>query len=265
MVRAPHAADWVLSRGQSALTNEQLAELLNVPTTQIRQRLHEPRKRGEWVLPTSGLWIPVPLEYRAWGAPPGIEIIDHMMSFLETDYYIGWLTAAALHGASHQAPQIFQVATSRRVADRTVGRTTFDFVVRRDAGREDVQSRVTRTGRVRVAELPLTMCNVATDIVMSGGMSNVATVLIELSESHEFSVTDLLDEARRHPAAVIRRIGWVLDAFGSLEQDVLEQLRDAAQGGPASPSRLNPLKSAAGTVDSSWNVYVNDNSIEADA
>lgn len=53
-----------------------------------------------------------------------------MMRHLTVDYYVGWLTAAAVHGAEHQAPQTFHVATDRHVRDRTVGRTRFQFARR---------------------------------------------------------------------------------------------------------------------------------------
>jgi predicted transcriptional regulator of viral defense system len=52
------------------------------------------------------------------------------MRHLDVPYYVGWLSAAAMHGAAHHAPQVFQVAVGRHVRDRTVGRTKFRFAIR---------------------------------------------------------------------------------------------------------------------------------------
>jgi len=45
------------------------------------------------------------VEYRVAGAPPASWYIDDFMKAVGTPYYVGVLTAAALHGAAHQAPQ----------------------------------------------------------------------------------------------------------------------------------------------------------------
>lgn len=70
-VRASHAADWALSHGISALTTSELADLLDIPAGQVRQRLAAPTRRGEWASPARGLWMPVTPEFRTWGAPQG--------------------------------------------------------------------------------------------------------------------------------------------------------------------------------------------------
>ena len=46
------------------------------------------------------------------GVLPGELFIDPMMRALGRNYYVSLLTAAAMHGASHQAPQAFQVMVS---------------------------------------------------------------------------------------------------------------------------------------------------------
>src|SRR5262249_50589946 len=130
VVRPVDSADWMLARGRSSATTAEMAEILDVAPDLVRVRLHPYVRRGEWVSPARGLWIPVPPEYRLWGAPEGIEIVDRVMRHLGVQYYVGWLSAAALYGAAHHAPQVFQVAVSRHVADRQVGRTNFRFAAR---------------------------------------------------------------------------------------------------------------------------------------
>lgn len=254
IVRAGEAADWALSRGESALTTAQLADLLGVPTGQVRQRLNAPARRGEWVSPVRGLWVPVAPEFRTWGAPPGIEIIDQMMSHLGAAYYVGWLSAAALHGAAHQAPQTFQVAVDRHVRERTVGRTRFTFAQR--AIDDDAALRhPTRAGTASVSTPAHTVMDLAADADLAGGIHNAATVVVELVDVCDLEASALLRAAERFPLSVLRRVGWILDTFA--EDMNLDALRDAAGAGSHAPSRLVPSGPASGPVDTMWNVHVN--------
>jgi len=254
-VRASASADWLLSRGTSAVTVSELADLLGVPQDQVRRRLHVPTTRHEWVQPTRGLWVPVPPEYRTWGAPPGIELIDVMMRHLNARYYVGWLSAAAVHGAAHHAPQVFQVAVSRHVRDRTVGRTRFRFAQRPSAMDLPTIARPTRSGVARVSTREVTMLDVATDPDLAGGSDNSATVIIELADDDAFDVAALAAIAARFPAASGRRVGYVLERLAG--RDDLTPLHEATAARSSSPSRLDPARRAAGPVDERWSLYLN--------
>ncbi|MGC0249142.1 type IV toxin-antitoxin system AbiEi family antitoxin domain-containing protein [Pseudactinotalea sp. Z1748] len=253
-VRAPEAADWALARGRPTWTTPELAQLLGVPHDQVRRRLHAPAGRGEWVTPIQGLWIAVPPEFRTWGAPPGIEIVDAMMGHLNINYYVGWLTAASRHGAAHQAPQVFQVAVNRHVRNRTVGRTRFDFA-QRSVDHIPVIEQPTRSGTARISTVAATMLDIAADMPRAGGPNNAATVIIELSEHDQFDTTELVHLAGRFPAAAARRVGFILDHFAG--RDDLHELSDFARSAAHSPSRLSATGVTSGPVDSDWMLYIN--------
>lgn len=146
----------------------------------VRVRLSPYVHRGQWVSPARRLWIPVSAEYRLWGAPEGIEIIDTMMRHLDVPYYVGWLTAAALHGSAHHAPQVFQVAVSRHVAARQVGRTRFQVATRGNAPALPVSERTTRSGLARVSTPEVTVLDLASDLALAGGIDNAGTVILDL-------------------------------------------------------------------------------------
>ena len=67
--------------------------------------------------------MPIPAEYRSWRAVPASHFIDPMMRHLDHGYYVGYLSAAEVHGAAHQRPQVFQVITDARLNDRTFDRS----------------------------------------------------------------------------------------------------------------------------------------------
>lgn len=54
--------------------------------------------------PYRGFYLVLPPEYREVGAWPAEHFLDPLMRWVGEPYYLGLLTAAALHGAAHQAP-----------------------------------------------------------------------------------------------------------------------------------------------------------------
>ena len=159
--RAPRLADWALSHGRSAFSTSDLAGILGVPPAQVSERLSAPLARHEWCTPARGLRVPVPPEYRAWGAPPGIEIVEALTQHLAVPYYVGWLSAAQQQGVAQQSPQLLQIAVSRQVRDRQVGRTRFAFRLRADVDQVPVRLAETRSGSVRVSSPEATALDIA--------------------------------------------------------------------------------------------------------
>ncbi len=73
-------------------------------------RLVEARKiQSVW----KGFYIVIPIEYELKGSVPPIVYINQLMTYLNREYYIGLLNAAAFYGASHQQPQELTVITDK--------------------------------------------------------------------------------------------------------------------------------------------------------
>jgi predicted transcriptional regulator of viral defense system len=170
-------------------------------------------KKNRIVSPARGLWIPVPPEYTSWGAPPAIEIIDATMKYLKADYYVGWLSAAALYGAAHHAPQVFQVAVSRAIRERNIGRSKIQFYARSHIGSVPVVHKETRSGTVIASSPETTLLDVASDIQLSGGLNNAANIITELTQETPPDMELLVATAEFYPVSAIRRLGWILENF----------------------------------------------------
>jgi len=254
-IRTPQAADWALSRGITALTTAEVAQLLGIPASQVPQRMAVPMRRHEWVTPARGLWVPVSPDYRAWGGPPALEFVPDLMGFLGADYYIGWLSAAALFGAAHQAPQVTQIATSRMIRNRQVGRARLEFYTRSGLPHLPVIERTVRTGRIRVAPPELTALDLAANVMLGGGLDNVATVIVELSDNPGLDLDLLARTACGFSAASARRVGWILDEFTGTKG--LGPLMAVASAVDIRPSPLNPLSGARGKIDKRWQIRIN--------
>jgi hypothetical protein len=99
--------DALQSRGRySFLRSEAICDS-GLSSSAVSKALQRAVKRGRLVQPKKYFNVIVPLEYRAVGAPPVPWFIHDLMTAMKRPYYVGLLSAAALHGASHQQPRVF--------------------------------------------------------------------------------------------------------------------------------------------------------------
>lgn len=256
-------ADWLLSHGRHWVTSAEAAGLLGIPAEHVSPTLARWRQRGQLFSPTKGAYVPIPPEYRSWGAVPAANFIDPLMSQLGHPYYVALLSAAELLGAAHQRPQVFQVVTTARLRDRSFGRVRISFVTIGDMAARPSMTRNTPTGTIRVSTPEVTLLDLVSMPNRAGGLSNVATVVGELLEDGALDFGALAAVAEHYPAAIAQRTGWLLDWLaGELGSTVrLDELHHVASQRTA-PTPLVPGVSG-GVLDDLWNVLVN-TSIEPD-
>jgi predicted transcriptional regulator of viral defense system len=166
-----------------------------------------------------------------------------------------------MHGAAHQAPQVFQVITDRRelIRNRDLGRVRLRFYASKYVT-DDPTTRITvPSGYVIVSSKETTVVDLVSKPRNSGGLSNVATILRELGE---LKGSELARVASRRGRTVVRRVGWLVDRFGQV--DDAEALRQAARLDLGEPALLDPSKGRRGKADPTWQVRLN-TTIEADA
>ena len=131
--------------------------------------------------PIRGFHVVLPLEDRVIGTPAWRLFLDPLMTHLHMPYYVGLLTAAAIHGAGAQAAQIVQVVVARPRRPLKVGRLAIEFVVRRTAGHAPVALLTTTSGRVRVATPDVVALDLVRYPTRAGGWDNVLTALRDLA------------------------------------------------------------------------------------
>lgn len=218
-LRPAELADWMLGRGKHSATSAELAELLGVAEPSIRQSLR--RQSSSIVAVSKGLWVPVPPEYRAAGAPPPIHFIDALMNHLGHPYYVGFLSAAQLHGASHQKPMTLQVATSAVLRNREIGSSKVQFINRTAAGSRPVQSFNIPTGQIRVSTAAITVLDLVNSPRFGAGIGNAATVIGELLIEDKLDLDDLTNQASQYPMTVVQRTGYLIEHMArEVETDV---------------------------------------------
>ena len=198
---------------------------------------------------TKGGWVPVPPEYRKAGAPPPINYIDPLMDHLGHPYYVGFLSAAAIHGASHQAPMVLQVVTNARLRDRRVGRSRIQFVRRRATADRRTRRSNIPTGRVNVSTPETTVLDLVETPNVGAGLSNVATVIGDLLVEGRLDAAVLAEVARMYATTVAQRAGHLIESLAgevgvAIDLDELAQFVTNCNYTPLSPSRPATDRSA---------------------
>ncbi len=94
---------------------EQIADWIGCHRDQVPARLRGARQAGEMVCVTRHGWVPVVV-----GRIDPYTFMDAMMRHLGHSYYLAGLSAAARHGASHQALQVAHFASSGYLSCRTI-------------------------------------------------------------------------------------------------------------------------------------------------
>lgn len=256
MPQAADLADWLLARGRSAVTTAEAAEILGVPKEHVRVRLNAAVHAGRLFSPSRGLWVAIPPKYRTWDAPPAVEFVDQVMTHLHREYYIGWLSAAEMHGAAHQRPQALQVAVNRAVQDRSFGRAHLRFTQQSRVSQLPRQRHNVESGHVWVSTPDLTAVDLVDRPELGGGLSNVATVLFELTEAAALDLENVARLAATFSASAVRRLGYLLRLVDApIDTTKLER---AVQATPLPrPVLLDPRLPHQGVTDATWDIIVN--------
>ncbi len=260
ILRPSELPDWLTAHGISAITSEECAHLLGISTNEVSQRLVRLRAKKQLVSVARGLWIVVPAEFREMGAPEPIRYIHNLMEFYDCDYCVGWLSAASIHGASHHAPQVFQIAVSKSLRKRLIGRSELQFYLRSYVPLISKKKVSLSTGSVFVCSPGATMLMAAADPAYCAGVDNAATIICELADNHPNFINDVMTNAPLFPRAAVHRLGWILDHLA--ETHGLDALSDYCSKS-SEPTVLSPGGGRSGSVDKKWYVIEN-RRIEAD-
>lgn len=246
--------DALMAQGRHTASTDELLELTGLDRDALHSGLHRLRENGSIISPARGLYAVVAPQYRSWGAPPAEWFIDAMMAHLDRRYYIALLTAAAMHGSAHQAPQSFQVITEKDVPDRDLGRNHLRFYTSRHMSDAETERRTGPSGYLQLSTRESTAVDLARHPRHSGGLSNVTTILIELGELDSAILGHV---AAPHGKSTARRLGWLLEHH---RPDVdLDSLRTIARAQEGEPTPLSPSGPASGRLDRTWGVRVNTN------
>jgi predicted transcriptional regulator of viral defense system len=242
------------ARGRYHFTTNDVVQALGVSLAAARAALRRLKAKGLVASPHRGFHVIVPPEYHGLGCLPADQFIPDLMRHLGEPYYVALLSAAAYHGAAHQRPQRFQVIVPTARRGIVCGGVSVDFVARRNMAATPVIQRNTPRGILRIASPEATALELVGYPDRGGGLSNVATVLVELVESMDARALEV--EAKRAPMALVQRLGYLLSLVEA--EEYAAALEPVLGEGTPFIVALSPAVSMAGAVrDMRWRVAIN--------
>ncbi|MBU1743246.1 MAG: type IV toxin-antitoxin system AbiEi family antitoxin [Proteobacteria bacterium] len=252
--------DVLQAGGRYTFTSDEVAAATGRSSIAVQSALRRLRQMGRIATPRRGFHVIVPLEYRSAGSPPPSWFIDDLMRHLGHTYYVGILTAAALHGAAHQQPMVFHVVADGAARPMTAGRGTIEVHASRSVGALPVTRVQTETGTMAVGTPETTAFDLVRFPAAAGHWSHVATVLAELAESLDGA--RLVEVAPRVRLPDVQRLGWLLGFLG--EGARAEPLATWLSGRRTTVVRLRTDRPAdVLAVDPTWRLIPNEQ-VEAD-
>jgi predicted transcriptional regulator of viral defense system len=216
----------------------------------VQTALRRLKQQGRIVSPRRGFYVIVPPEYRATGSLPASWFIDDLMRHLDQPYYVGLLSAAAIHGAAHQQPMVFQVVTDRPTREMRAGKVTIRFSMSGKVEQMPTTGIQTETGTMRVATPETTAFDLVRYQAAAGHVGNIVTVLGELVERVDGQALVKLAHLVKLPD--VQRLGYLLDAVG--DRELAAPLAGWLKTRHPRVVPLLPGEPAAAGIDDRWRI-----------
>ena len=252
--RVARFLDDLQARGDLVVSVDQAADQNTLSRIAAHRQLQRLAPRTTRLPGRPSAFLIVAPEHRLRGAPPVAAWLDEYLHAQGQRYYVGLLSAAALHGSSAQAVQVTQVLLQRPRRPIAVGKIHVDFYVK---------SKLESTPLTESAGLPAPLAvsspeATALDLIVFshriGGIERVVEVIQGLGDA--MTVTGMRSALRAGvPVTVLQRIGWILETLR------FESLANVVQR--ALPRRFPPAllqahgRRAAGSAREPWGIVDN--------
>jgi predicted transcriptional regulator of viral defense system len=253
--RARAYVEGLLASGRHTFTRVGAEAALKSSPVATYHSLRRLQKHGWVAMPRRGFYLVVDPEHRQLGAQPPTAWIDDLMRFHGVRYYVGLLSAAAMHGAADQQPQELQVVAGSVLRRLTVGRVRIRFFFRRRMDVIVTEQVKTSSGYIPVSTPEMTAFDLVRYRKGAGSIDHIATVLAELGE--RLDAKKLLAIAQKNEELpVIQRLGYLLERNGNGE--LAAELAKVVRASKPKMIPLEPKSSEEVSVrDVKWHVLVN--------
>lgn len=202
--------DHLQKRARYTFVRTEVEAALKLEQAALTKGLQRLQRAGRIRMIRRGFYVIVPLEYATSGIVPADWFVDDMMKFLEQRYYVGVLTAAALHGASHQQPQEYQVVVARPERAIRTANLNIRFFLKKSMAQAPVERVKAYTGFLTVSSPAVTALDLVRFAPAIGGLDAVMTVLEDLVE--KTTPEDLLKAVQQESErSQVQRLGWLLE------------------------------------------------------
>ena len=245
----------VLSVGRISFTLDEVIEKSGYNRKVVQVSLSRLIGKGAIILIRRGFYVIITPEFSVQRDIPYIMYIDDLMKYLQRNYYVSLLSAAALHGAAHQQPmQFFVTAAMPFIRDIKKEKIHISFTIKNGWDSSCITQLKTRTGYVNVSTVEATMLDLVENL-QNFGLSRVVGIIDELSEV--INKTSLKKIAASYPTSVIQRVGYILDNLLGRE-DIAQSLFSILSKRNIYPQYLSTNALKNGLLTDKWKIISNE-------
>ena len=210
--------------GAYSFTVRQAVAALNSSPAHVIAAAYRLKKKGELMSPAKGLYCVIPPEFSHQGSLPATLLVPILMNHWGVRYYVGLLSAATYHGATHQKIGVFQVVTNKQLPRELVfGEVRIDCIYKKNIESVPVQNVVVSVGYLCVSTPEVTAMDLLLYPHRCGGLNHIATVLSELVEVLDPKKILALAKENASEKAWVQRLGYLLESIDSVEPDIQEK------------------------------------------
>jgi predicted transcriptional regulator of viral defense system len=245
-----------LADGKYFFTKDEALSALSISSEQFRFQAYRLMGKSAISSLTRDSFMIIPAEYQHLGSTPPHWVIDPLMQHLHQHYYIGLLTAASMHGASHQQPMSFQVITDNARRSIKLSRSVMEFHMFKGCTLASTEQISSPAGYARISSREQTMLDIVRFYQSCGFLSNVATVIKDLASSYNKTTFATVVRNEKNNS-VLQRLGFICSYAG------FQKLADVISGELSNRKTqfilLRPdVRSREGVRDKNFKLIIND-------
>lgn len=251
-----------LRLGKRIVNADFISSHLDISDSHAIVLLHNLAKKRTAVRLAKGKYLLVHPEIlygrKAFSEDP-LLIIDELMSELERNYYVAYISAAHLHGIAHQLPFALHIAVARRKRKniRASGISIQFVTIKQDRffGIEDMKYSDTK---LKVSNLEKTVLDCLERSDLCGGVSDVAVMISDSVKGIEWK--KLVGYAKQFKnQALVQRLGYILEKLAHQGLDIDKRTIESLQKLPAKKFAypLEPRLPKKGRLNRDWMIIEN--------
>jgi len=245
----------IQAKGRYDVTLAELKNSFESSEKAIKQNIYRLKSKNQLAQVRKEFYVIVPPQYSNRGMVPPTLFIDDLMRYLKREYYIGLLSASALHGAGHQQPMQFQVIT-RKPPLRNIKnkKLNIHFFVKSKWQAANIVEKKTETGYIKVSSPALTAFDLVHYNKKIGGPNRTIQILEDLIEN--INSSDLNKTAMGQKIPDMQRLGYLLEQLGNEKLALVLFKRIQRKALREIPLSL-AHKNRTGKLNKKWNVILN--------
>ena len=249
-------------KGKYSFTLEEVAAQFPSFT---RERIHQEISRqiakrliiSAW----RGFYAVVLHEYGLEGTVPPSEYIDQLMKYLGRRYYIALLSAARMHGSSHQNPQSYMIMVEGDSLRSSVkGDVRLTFFTRKRYPHDYIEQTLSRSGTISYSSKELTALDLIARMDSVGGVNRVAEVIAGLAEDGLDFQKVRTNYFQLSSVSHIQRLGYILEEIECREEAEALYAGAMEAGIKFKHTLLTPIPDSSGRccpVQNKWKLIIN--------